>query len=71
MVNNIVKDFDNEYAFEYKMRVRTEEGDTVYYNIEADDYYSAREVAREFFASDYPNKTILNVVMVDRKSLWH
>ena len=70
-MNNIVKEFDDEFAFEYKMRVRTEEGDTIYYNIEADDYYGAREATREFFASDYPNKTILNVVMVDRKSLWH
>lgn len=57
---NRVEEVEEELSWdnEYDVKIITTEGEIHHYGIEADGAHIAEEVAREFFADDYPNETI-------------
>lgn len=50
----------------YDVTIFTESGKFYKYDIEADTARDANDVAREFFADDYPNE-IINGIQIKRK----
>lgn len=51
---------------EYDVTIFTEGGKSYKYDIEADTVRDANDVAREFFADDYPDE-VINGIQIKRK----
>ena len=51
---------------EYDVTIFTESGKSYKYDIEADTEGDANDVAREFFADNYPNE-VINGIQIKRK----
>ena len=65
MWNNPVNGIET-WENEYDVTIFTESGKSYKYDIEADTARDANDVAREFFADDYPDE-VINGIQIRRK----